>query len=222
MTKAFRTSSKKTTSTKAIFSPPAPTFTPANGKRLLLNARICPDPTLNLPLPPSRAITRDPTTYPDPETFNPDRWLQPSYPTYQTPLSIYPNIQGFTTFGYGRRVCQGVDLVEAELLVAVGGMAWACQISKKRDERTGEEMVPAAHDYTSLLISRPKMFPFELRARSEGRRAEVCANRRVAEGVLDRLDGMEETVEAREEGVGGGEKGAFEAGHAPRVVVAAA
>lgn len=184
------------------------------------------NPTLT-PFLPSRAITRDAATYPDPETFNPERWLSPTYPTYQTPLSIYPNIKGFTTFGYGRRVCQGVDLVEAELLVAIGGMAWACQISRKRDEKTGEEIVPPAHDYTSLLISRPKMFPFVLEARSEERRKEVWANWREAERVLGEMDGSGRVEGGKGVGVQVVEeekKGGYveSQSHAPRVVVAAA
>ena len=34
-----------------------------------------------------RAISRDPDLYPDPEAFNPLRWIKPEYPTYQEPLS---------------------------------------------------------------------------------------------------------------------------------------
>ncbi|KAF1990338.1 cytochrome P450 [Aulographum hederae CBS 113979] len=119
--------------------------------------------------PSQWAITRDTTTYPDPDTYNPARWLDPAYPTYQFPLTKYPTIQNFTTFGYGRRICMGMDLVEQELLVGVGGMAWAFNISKKRDEATGKDVEIASHDYTSLLISRPRAFEFEMVPRSRER-----------------------------------------------------
>lgn len=140
-----------------------------------------PTPPTNPPPFLPRAITRDETLYPSPETFDPSRWLTPTSPCYLAPLSTHPTIKGFTTFGYGRRVCQGVDLVEAELLVGVGGMAWAFRVGKKRDALGREVEVPR-HDYTSLLISRPKPFGFELGARSVERGVAVRENwRRVRE-----------------------------------------
>lgn len=122
--------------------------------------------------PSQWAITRDETIYPDPDTFNPARWLEPSYPSYQEPLTKYPTIQNFTTFGYGRRICMGMDLVEQELLVGVGAMAWAFDISKKVDG-SGRTIEVNEHDYTSLLISRPRKFEFDLVARSKEREAEI-------------------------------------------------
>ncbi|KAH7381516.1 cytochrome P450 [Pyrenochaeta sp. MPI-SDFR-AT-0127] len=112
------------------------------------------------------AITRDASMYPDPEVFNPDRWLNPAYPTYKEPITKFPCIQNFTTFGYGRRLCMGMDLVEQEFFVAMGAMAWACCIEKKRDELGREIHVPE-HEYSTYLISRPKAFAFNLVPRSE-------------------------------------------------------
>lgn len=54
-------------------------------------------------------------------------------------------------------------------------MAWACNINKKRDSEGNEIPVPA-HDYTSLLISRPKSFPFDLQPRSKKREQQVWDN----------------------------------------------
>ncbi|KAG9606124.1 cytochrome P450, partial [Aureobasidium melanogenum] len=125
--------------------------------------------------PSQWAITHDPVEYPDPEVFNPARWLEPKYPSYQEPLTKYPSIKNYTTFGYGRRICQGMDLVEVELFVAIGAMAWASTISRKRDA-LGRDMHVPSHDYTTYLISRPKPFPFELKPRNEGRRRIVEKN----------------------------------------------
>lgn len=51
-------------------------------------------------------------------------------------------------------------------------MAWAFRIGKKGDGSGGEVEVPG-HDYTSLLISRPRAFGFELGARSGEREGLV-------------------------------------------------
>ena len=136
-----------------------------------------------------RAITRDPAVFPEAETFNPDRWLNSSYPTYREPLTEYPTIRSFSSFGYGRRICPGQDLVEAELLVGIGGMAWATNIRKKRDA-AGQEIDLASHDYTSLLISRPKPFQFDLKPRSAKREQQVWDNWREAANSHDAFSGV--------------------------------
>ncbi|KAK3951817.1 cytochrome P450 2E1 [Pseudoneurospora amorphoporcata] len=112
-------------------------------------------------------ITRDETTYPDAETFNPSRFLLPSYPTYRSPLTTYPNLSGFSQFGFGRRTCQGVPIVEQDLFLTMGGMAWAFTITKKTDPVTGREVAVHWNDYTPLLIAKPCRFPFEAVPRDE-------------------------------------------------------
>lgn len=48
------------------------------------------------------AIHRDPDLYPHGDSFMPQRWLESTFPTYQEPLDQYPNLAGFSAFGYGR------------------------------------------------------------------------------------------------------------------------
>ncbi|KAL2270590.1 hypothetical protein VTJ83DRAFT_2774 [Remersonia thermophila] len=119
-------------------------------------------------------ITRDETLYPDPETFNPARWLDPSYPTtYREPLTRYPNLSGFSQFGFGRRTCQGTPVVEQDLMLTMGGLAWAFHIRKKRDPATGKEIPVHWNDFTPLLIAKPAPFQFDVVARSEERMKAV-------------------------------------------------
>ncbi|KAK3334702.1 cytochrome P450 [Neurospora tetraspora] len=116
------------------------------------------------------AITRDESTYPSAETFNPSRFLLPSYPsTYREPLTLYPNLSGFSQFGFGRRTCQGVPIVEQDLFLTMGGMAWAFTITKKTDPLTGSELPVHWNDYTPLLIAKPCRFPFDAHPRDEGK-----------------------------------------------------
>jgi cytochrome P450 len=116
------------------------------------------------------AITRNTVMYPLPDVFNPDRWLDPSSPNYKAPLTEFPSIRNFTSFGYGRRVCMGQDLTEHEFFLAIGGMAWAMSVGKKRDGMGREIDVPL-HDYGALVITKPEKFPFEVKPRSEKKTA---------------------------------------------------
>ncbi|KAF1958530.1 cytochrome P450 2E1 [Byssothecium circinans] len=80
------------------------------------------------------AIARDPKMFPDPETFNPLRWVDPSYPTYQEPLTQYPTIINATQFGYGRRTCQGQTVADEDLFIGIGSIAWLFTMEKKTDD----------------------------------------------------------------------------------------
>ncbi|OBR14654.1 Cytochrome P450 [Colletotrichum higginsianum IMI 349063] len=108
----------------------------------------------------TRGITRDESIYPDPESFNPGRWLQPEYPTYKEPLTRFPNLDGFSQFGFGRRTCQGVPIVDQDLFLTMGGMAWAFNIQRKRNA-DGTEVPVHWNDYTPLLIAKPAPFEFD-------------------------------------------------------------
>ena len=111
----------------------------------------------------SRAIHRDTDLYPDPETFNPDRWLSSSYPTYRQPLDRYPSLQNFSAFGFGRRICPGMNIAERSLYILIARMGWACEIKKK----PGVEV--AWYDYTAGFNTQPKPFVFDLEVRGQHR-----------------------------------------------------
>jgi Cytochrome P450 len=108
------------------------------------------------------SIHRDKTLYPDAESFIPERWLEPQYPTYREPLTSYPNLQNYSGFGFGRRICQGQNLAERSLYIEAAVIAWACNISEKPGTK------PQSYDYIAGFNTRPKWFDFELTAR-EGR-----------------------------------------------------
>jgi Cytochrome P450 len=113
-----------------------------------------------------RSLARDPAVYPDPDTFNPGRYLDPKYPTYREPLSEFPTIRGYHGFGFGRRICPGQEVAEAELLVACAALAWAFKLEKKRLP-SGQEVPINDYDFTSTLITTTKPFEMEFVVRSE-------------------------------------------------------
>ncbi|KAF2179947.1 cytochrome P450 [Zopfia rhizophila CBS 207.26] len=114
------------------------------------------------------AIHRDPGLYPDPESFNPNRWLDPSFPTYKSPLSVYPNLHNYSAFGFGRRICPGQNIAERSLNILTARIAWACDIAKARDWEGKEVEVPL-YDYTTGFNVQPRPFPFDLKVRSQDR-----------------------------------------------------
>ena len=120
----------------------------------------------------ARGITRDSSIYPMADTFLPDRWMDARYPTFRDPLTQYPKLEGHSQFGNGRRICMGVDIVNHELLLVCGALAWAFNISKKVDEN-GREIAPNDLEYCNLLIAKPDWFPFDLTVRHEVKRQRI-------------------------------------------------
>lgn len=108
----------------------------------------------------------DKEMYPDQQHFNPARWLEPSYPTYKEPLTVYPNLQNFTSFGYGRRACPGFDFAERALVIMVAQIAWGFDISIPIDPKTNEPCVLKL-EYEPLPNPKPLPFPCQLTPRSQ-------------------------------------------------------
>lgn len=134
----------------------AVTFCRIKGKNhsLQLNRRI------NI----SRAIHREEQLYPDPEIFNPGRWLSADYPTFREPLTKFPNLQNFSAFGFGRRICPGMNIAEKSLHLLTARIAWAFALKKRPGVK-----VPL-YDYTSGFNVQPKPFVFDMEVRSPQKR----------------------------------------------------
>lgn len=113
-------------------------------------------------------MTRDEEEYPDSETFNPDRWLSPEFPTYREPLTQFPNLKRYPAFGYGRRICPGLEAAENSLFIEIATVAWACNISVKKDSNGIDIPVPW-WDYLPGNNTAPRKFQFSLKSRGADR-----------------------------------------------------
>lgn len=87
--------------------------------------------------------------FPDPESFNPLRWLKPEYPTYREPLTQYPTVINCTQFGYGRRVCQGQGVADEDMLIGMGSIAWLFDIAKKAESGSDDACSDSGYDSQS-------------------------------------------------------------------------
>lgn len=119
-------------------------------------------------IPNQWSILRDEELYPDSESFLPERWLKPDYPTYQEPLTKHPNLQRFAGFGHGRRICPGLQVTEKSLFLQVSSLYWACNIKREMDIN-GKEIEVPWYDYTGVAISTPRNFRFKAEERTNGR-----------------------------------------------------
>jgi len=125
---------------------------------------------------------RNSVKYPDPENYHPERFLEPSWPTYQVPLSIYPNIKGLSSFGWGQRQCLGQNITQDELLVACGALLWGFNMGKKIDQETGFEIEIPHDESTSLFITKPEPFQMAFMPRSEKKKAAITGQWKMAKG----------------------------------------
>lgn len=73
------------------------------------------------------AIHHSEKEFPDPDRFNPKRFL-PGDPDNRP----FPGERGYMTFGWGRRVCSGQALAEQGTWVTVARLLWGFRIQKKR------------------------------------------------------------------------------------------
>jgi cytochrome P450 len=107
-----------------------------------------------------RAILHNPKDYPDPDVFNPSRYLTPDG-------TFDPSVRDPATacFGFGRRTCPGRHVATASLFAVVSTLLASVEIVRAKDAE-GIEIMPVV-DVTGGLLSHPKPFPWAARPRSQ-------------------------------------------------------
>ncbi|KAG9080452.1 hypothetical protein FRC06_006564 [Ceratobasidium sp. 370] len=97
------------------------------------------------------AMSHNDAVYKDPETFEPDRFLDPSVPSPPA-------------FGFGRRVCPGIHYAKSSLFICLASILATFDIKMAKDVR-GDDIVPGSEAENDLLY-RPIPFKFRLVPRS--------------------------------------------------------
>lgn len=134
------------------------------------------------------AIHHNSNDFPDPDRFNPERFLK------DNPSSRpFPNEKGYMSFGWGRRVCSGQGLAEQGTFITVARLLWAFRIEKALDSK-GNEIPVDIFAYTNGLNMRPQEFPCRFTPRSEELWRTVEREGRQALDDLAIYDGESERV----------------------------
>lgn len=107
------------------------------------------------------AIHHNKKYFNDSHNFIPERYLDEA----QSGLEKYPNRDGHSAFGWGRRICPGKLLAENSLFITIARVLWAFNISKAKDE-SGVEITPNIFDYTDGFNSKPQPFLCDIQVRS--------------------------------------------------------
>jgi len=105
------------------------------------------------------AIFRDPKIYPDPEIFNPDRFLKDGK---INPLVFNPEDRAF---GAGRRICPGSQFALQTVYLVVACMLSVFNIEPVLDE-DGNPQLPKV-EFDSIILRDPKPFNCTIKPRSK-------------------------------------------------------
>ncbi|KAI0068332.1 cytochrome P450 [Artomyces pyxidatus] len=111
-------------------------------------------------LPNVWKLLHDPAMYPDPMTFNPDRFADS-----KTNVELGINEEPLAAFGFGRRICPGRYLAMDTIWITIVSVLSVYNISKPLD-KDGVAIEPDIEP-TSSFLSRPKPFQCWVTPRSK-------------------------------------------------------
>lgn len=117
------------------------------------------------------AIHNDPQRYPNPEKFEPERFLGDDLSAAQSAATMDAERRDHYTFGWGRRVCQGMHIAENSLMIVLARLVWCFELSTPvSSDGTTPIAVPSIDQEANFLpgfVSQPKAFACHFVPRSD-------------------------------------------------------
>jgi hypothetical protein len=132
-----------------------------------------------------RAIFRDPSIYPEPDVFKPERFLNPDGSLRDDPILS-------SAFGYGKRICPGRHFVDATLFIYAASLLSVFHIEqdgqeKQREYKYSEAIVRWISFLASLSIQRNRKADSFLAVRNHSRAPSLPGIKRQKSLLLQML-----------------------------------
>ncbi|KAI0060009.1 cytochrome P450 [Artomyces pyxidatus] len=104
------------------------------------------------------SMLHDPTQYPEPDTFKPERHLNADGAFIDDPTMN-------TVFGFGKRICPGRHLVDQKLFIAVALVLSTLTFAKAKDANGNE--IPVEGTFSGNILNQPDPFQCSIVPRNQ-------------------------------------------------------
>ncbi|TFB05513.1 Cytochrome P450 monooxygenase yanC [Trichoderma ghanense] len=118
-------------------------------------------PQKTLVMPHVYRLSRDPDVYQDPDAFAPERFLGDDLDSYASAKQSDFRKRDHVNYGWGRRLCQGIQVAENSIFMQVSRLLWAYNVAPLPDEPLRLE------DRLHGIVKKPKPFRLSITPRSE-------------------------------------------------------
>ncbi|KAF4624844.1 hypothetical protein G7Y89_g13323 [Cudoniella acicularis] len=130
------------------------------------------------------SIHHDPARFPNPRQFEPMRYKDDYQSLFDAANNPDVTKRDQFTFGAGRRICQGIHVVERSLFLGVSRLLWSFNFEPEVDEN-GFEILPDSNRLTQGFVCMPEPFKVKIVPRSKERVALIEKEWKEAQELLD-------------------------------------